>query len=62
MKTFLLIKWKERPVIVVKNHEWTEIVRSLLQQISELKEEVHLLRSILHSNITILGEDKDNES
>ena len=59
MKTFPHIKWKEGLVSVVKKHEWTEIVQSLLQQIKELKEEVHLLKSILHSNITILGEEKD---
>ena len=37
-----------------------EIIRHLLDENRELKEEVHLLKSILHSNITILG-DEDKE-
>ena len=38
-----------------------EIIRHLLNENKELKEEVHLLKSILHSNITILGdENKEN--
>ena len=37
-----------------------EIIKHLLNEIRELKEEVHLLKSILHSNITILG-DEDKE-
>ena len=36
------------------------IIKRLLSENKELKEEVHLLKSILHSNITILG-DEDNE-
>ena len=38
------------------NH-WVEIVTRLLDDIRELEDEVHMLKSILHSNITILGED-----
>ena len=37
-----------------------EIIKNLLNENKELKEEVHLLKSILHSNITILG-DEDKE-
>ena len=37
------------------------IIKHLLSENKELKEEVHLLKSILHSNITILG-DKDKEN
>ena len=40
------------------NH-WMEIIRHLLDENKELKEEVHLLKSILHSNVTILGEDNN---
>ena len=37
-----------------------EIIRHLLDENKGLREEVHLLKSILHSNITILG-DEDRE-
>tara|TARA_R100001086_G_C11699477_1_gene220942 strand:- start:227 stop:355 length:129 start_codon:yes stop_codon:yes gene_type:complete len=40
----------------MKSNEYTEIIRHLLQENKELKEEVQILESILHSNITILGE------
>ena len=38
------------------NH-WVEIIKHLLDEKKELEEELHLVKSILHSNITILGED-----
>ena len=43
---------------------WVEIVRRLLKEIKELEDENHMLKSILHSNITILGdnEQEDTES
>ena len=36
------------------------IIKHLLSENKELKEEIHLIKSILHSNITILG-DEDKE-
>ena len=33
------------------------IIKHLLNENKDLKEEVHLLKSILHSNITILGDE-----
>ena len=42
-------------------NRWMDIIKHLLNEIRELKEEVHLLKSMLHSNITILGnEDKED--
>tara|TARA_Y100000310_G_scaffold262793_1_gene272600 strand:+ start:189 stop:317 length:129 start_codon:yes stop_codon:yes gene_type:complete len=42
----------------VKSNEYMEIIRHLLQENKKLKEEVQVLESILHSNITILGEEE----
>ena len=42
----------------MENH-WAEIVKHLLKENKELKEELDLVKSILHSNITILGEDSE---
>ena len=39
--------------------DWVEIVKNLLNENKELKEELELVKSILHSNITILGEDDE---
>ena len=36
------------------------IIKRLLSENKELKEEVHLLKSILHSNITILGDEQED--
>tara|TARA_A100001011_G_scaffold135564_1_gene142976 strand:- start:13406 stop:13534 length:129 start_codon:yes stop_codon:yes gene_type:complete len=41
------------------NSHWVEIVQSLLKEIKDLEEEVDLLKSILHSNITILGDNDE---
>ena len=41
------------------DNDWVEIVKNLLNENKELKEELELLKSILHSNITILGEDDE---
>ena len=41
------------------DNDWGEIVKNLLNENKELKEELELLKSILHSNITILGEDDE---
>ena len=43
----------------MENH-WAEIVKHLLEENKELKEELELVKSILHSNITILGEDNEH--
>ena len=43
----------------MENH-WMEIVKHLLEENKELKEELDLVKSILHSNITILGEDNES--
>ena len=40
--------------------DWAEIVKHLLKENKELKEELELVKSILHSNITILGEDDES--
>tara|TARA_Y100000310_G_scaffold308917_1_gene352505 strand:+ start:480 stop:608 length:129 start_codon:yes stop_codon:yes gene_type:complete len=42
----------------VKSNEYMEIIRHLLLENKELKEEIQVLESILHSNITILGEEE----
>ena len=39
--------------------DWVEIVKNLLNENKELKEELELVKSILHSNITILGEGSE---
>ena len=39
-----------------------EMISNLLNERKELKEEIHLLKSILHSNITILGEDEPRDT
>ena len=41
------------------DNDWVEIVKNLLNENKELKEELELLKSILHSNITILVEDDE---
>ena len=41
------------------DNDWVEIVKNLLNENKELKEELELVKSILHSNITILGEDDE---
>ena len=42
----------------MENH-WMEIVKHLLAENKELREELDLVKSILHSNITILGEGSE---
>ena len=39
------------------NDHWVEIIKRLLNDIKELEDENHMLKSMLHSNITILGEN-----
>ena len=41
-------------------NNWADIVKHLLEENKELREELDLVKSILHSNITILGEDNES--
>ena len=41
------------------DNRWIEIVKHLLAENKELREENDMLKSILHSNITILGENEE---
>ena len=44
------------------NSDLMEIIKHLLTERKELKEENHLLKSILHSNLFILGEDEQEDT
>ena len=40
---------------------WVEIITNLLREIKDLEAEIHMLKSILHSNITILGDHNEQQ-